>query len=256
MTVLEQRGKDDLQHLEDSIRRRLTWTPASEDAELPNPDKPTKTELEPLRARLAKGANAAGFGYTFERLTLFDPDLVAEYLRSWVNPGKDGKDLGLGYVLGSYFGNHCGHQRKRHFQTLAQAKNDFIRVAGAVYLSREEDTSSAKPLEQLVDLEGDPGVWAALNLVRRGRKTAMPRALRVFNSRGNDDLSSACHRNLQKRLLLLLANSCKASGIEMPDVAIGPGETLKMLEWWTANQDKIVIHPPPREIVRRQEVDL
>jgi hypothetical protein len=54
------------------------------------------------------------------------------------------------------------------------------------------------------------------SLARRGDKSAIPRALEVFAVEGPTNMAGVPHRNLQKRLLVLLSNSAHKNGITQP----------------------------------------
>jgi hypothetical protein len=143
-------------------------------------------------------------------------------------------------------------------------------VAGAVYLAFENPALGASKLEELTKLPGDPGGWAALNLARRGHKSAVPRALELFSvagARGN--MSGVPHNNLQLRLLVLLSNSSAASGLPQPTPPSPPGyETADdvhrkyqeeyyryFVGWWSENREKIELRDPWLETLARQKVD-
>ena len=141
---------------------------------------PSGQELANLRRTLARGEKAEGFGEAFETLTRHDPGPVVEFLVAWINPNQDWRDKDRGYALGSYFAWRCGKDRQKHLAALSEAKDPFIRVAGAVYLCFEDADAGTAALKRMTEVDGDPGAWAALTLARRGHKDAVPRALEVF----------------------------------------------------------------------------
>lgn len=258
-----------LKYIVDSIRERLS-PPARQKSEMPPVlQELSKEKLSELRAVLNKGSQNRNFGEALDKLAVYAPQYVTEYLLSWVNPDEHWRDTDMGYFLGSYFAWKCGKDRKEHLQALTRAKDDYIRVAAAVYLTFEDAELGMEYLRKMTRLKGDPGVWAALNLVRRGEKTAMPRALEVFNSMGDrGSMTGVPHGNLQKRLLVLLSNSCKATGIRMPDIKFGsdqyrgqgailaPREARKRnLEWWHAHKGAIIITDPWFAELSRQKID-
>jgi len=177
----------------------------------------------------------------------------------------------MGYVLGSYFAWKCNENRKKHMVKLLDAENPYIRVAGAVYLCFEDEKLGVKKLRKLTKLKSDPGVWAAINLVRRGDKSAMPRAMEVFDEMGSSNMAGVPHGNLQKRLLVLISNSCAFSGIPMPKLKFGEKDPVNRqldkryitpeqakthnMEWWHANKDKIIINDPWLQMLTEQKVD-
>ena len=265
LDVLEDLASEDitfdarrLRYILDNIRKRLN-PPAKQETETPTKTKePSKDKLRELRIALAQGPENRDFGQALDRLTVYSPEYVVDYLLSWVNPQEDWRDANQGYVLGSYFAWKCGRERKKHFKALTEAKDDYIRVAAAVYLTSEDAELGMRHLRKMLILEGDPGVWAALNLVRRGKKKAMPRALEVFLSRGEYGMAGVPHRNLQKRLLVLLSNSCKAAGIPMPNVKAGSKHDYVrwgMHEWWHDNKDEIIINDPWFHDLSKQKID-
>src|SRR6185503_4199825 len=107
----------------------------------------------------------------FETLSVYDPEFVATYLTKWI-PGPDARLEGDGYGLGSFFGWRCGRSRAAYMRRLLRAKDPYIRVAGAIYLSLENESEGVRALRSFMELPGDPGAWAALNLARRGDKEA------------------------------------------------------------------------------------
>jgi hypothetical protein len=198
-------------------------------------------------------------------LARHEPATVADYLLTWNNPERFWRESDLGYVLGSLFAYYCGQDRALHLKTLLEARDPFVRVAGAVYLCYEDEKAGMLALAGLKDLPGDPGVWAALNLCRRGDLGAVERMLEVFATSGDpNSMADAPHRNLQKRVQVLLSNSARVSGLEPPqitDLEWGrAGErvserTSSYLVWFRANRDKLKLTDPWLEQLQRQKVD-
>lgn len=261
---------DDFEYTMWEIRRRLGDSGNSQPHQRPPEQEPSHEELQRLRNALAQGQEARDFGKALDLLTLHDPEFVAKYLTSWVNPRRTWRDAAEGYVLGSYFAWKCSSRRESHLRSLLSAKNGYIRVAAATYLCFENEHLGKRHLRKLARLDGDPGVWAALNLVRRGEKSAMPRALEVFSSMGESNMAGVPHRNLQKRLLVLLSNSCKASNITMPDILYGTRDRTGRwkggsvspqkarednLAWWDRTKGRLRIHDPWLPELTRQKID-
>lgn len=205
-------------------------------------------------------------GRAIETLTKHDPAVVAEYLANWKNDMQSWSDADRGYVLGSYFAWQCAGEREVHLRTLPKAQDPFIRVAGAVYLCFENREEGMTELQKLIALPGDPGAWAALNLARREDKTAIPRALKVLETNGKGNMEGVPHRNLQKRLLVLLSNSAKKSGVAQPldgfSYASGEDEESSakiqyqhVAKWWETNQEKIKLDDPWLPLLEKQKVD-
>jgi len=120
--------------------------------------------------------------------------------------------------MGSFFAWRCTGDRPLYLRMLAtRAKDPFVRVAGATYLCFEDEQEGLRARAGLMELPGDPGVWAALGLARRGNRSAMPRALEVFRPAPDPPIAHSMHRNLQARLLVLLSNSAsKERGAPQP----------------------------------------
>jgi len=200
-------------------------------------------------------------------LARHEPATVADYLLTWKNPDRFWRDSDLGYVLGSLFAHYCGQDRALHLKTLLEAQDPFVRVAGAVYLCFEDEKAGMLALAGLKDLPGDPGVWAALNLCRRGDLGAVERMLEVFAKAGETgSMADVPHRNLQKRVQVLLSNSARASGLEQPqttdleweqagDRVAERASDSSYLIWFRANRDKLKLTDPWLEQLRRQKVD-
>ncbi|MCM3873537.1 MAG: hypothetical protein ND895_22870, partial [Pyrinomonadaceae bacterium] len=238
--------------------------------DVPDEQPPNEERLSQLRKVLSNGPTSNQFGEAFDLLTRYDPGAVAEYLIKWTNPQKDWWDTDYGYIIGSYFASRCGKDRVVHLQTLFRAQDPFIRVAGSVYLTFENPQMGMARLEELMTLPGDPGVWAALNLARRGQKAAVPRALEVFATSGSrGHMSGVPHQNLQLRLMVLLSNSAAASKLPQPIPPVEPGydvdaDTWKKhqessyryyAEWWQANQSKIQLSDPWLKSLEQQKID-
>lgn len=251
------------------IRYRLGLTPArAPDAE--REQSPTAPEIARMRSVLAAGPDSNQFGIAFESLTRYDPGTVAEYLVQWTNPQRNWSDTDYGYVIGSYFAQGCGRDREAHLQRLLQARDPFIRVAGAVYLAFENRALGMARLEEMSRLPGDPGAWAALNLARRGQKSAVPRALEMFATSGTrGQMSGVPHENLQLRLIVLLSNSAAVSNLPQPVPPDEPAynadaDTLRnyqgnfhryYTEWWRANEARIQLSDPWLTLLEQQKVD-
>ena len=111
-------------------------------------------------------------------------------------------------------------------------------------------------------VDGDPGVWAALTLARRGHKDAVPRALEVFRrpvpgARSSQaPMATVPHRNLQKRVLVLLSNSAHASGAPRPEKTMNAANSFEsLLTWWKTHGDKLVLDDPWLPILEKQKID-
>ena len=64
------------------------------------------------------------------------------------------------------------------------------------------------------------------------------------------------HRNLQKRVLVLLSNSARASGVPQPAPADqSPSSFDSLLAWWKKHGDTMVVSDPWLQVLERQKVD-
>jgi hypothetical protein len=257
-------GKNDLDELIEMISRRngVKGAAVSQDARAPDKEPaPSGQELANLRRTLARGENAEGFGEAFGTLARHDPGPVVEFLLAWINPNQDWRDKDRGYALGSYFAWRCGKDRRKHLASLSQARDPFIRAAGAVYLCFEDFDAGTAALKRTTTADGDPGAWAALTLARRGHKDAVPRALEVFRDlapAGQEGvgMEEVPHRNLQKRVLVLLSNSARASGVPQPAPPGQPASSFdSLLAWWKKHGDRLVVKDPWLGILEQQKVD-
>ncbi len=64
------------------------------------------------------------------------------------------------------------------------------------------------------------------------------------------------HRNLQKRVLVLLSNSARASGVPQPAPPGQPPSSFdSLLAWWKKHGDTLVLSDPWLGILEQQKVD-
>jgi hypothetical protein len=277
LTILEENSANqsilkDHSYVIDRIRMRHGLLGVDSEKEHPDTDSPkapTEKEIIEMRELLASNSTAEQFDKVFEVMTRYDPEPIADYLVHWVNPEKTWRDADYGYVIGSYFAWQCGKNREANLRKLLSAHDPFIRVAGAVYLCYENKDEGIARLKEFVNLPGDAGVWAAINLARRGDKSAMPRALDVFATAGPSNMAGVPHLNLQKRVLTLLSNSAHKSSIPQPstsvDISYSDSESVRrekqrkihqdFLTWWNVNKDRIILYDPWLRLLETQKVD-
>jgi hypothetical protein len=210
-----------------------------------------------------KGPYGGAFLSAFETLTKYDPEPVVEFFatqatqpaRSWSGPTD--------YTLAAYFGWRCGRDRLSMFRRLLRAREPVVRVAGAVYLAYEDSVQGLEALRRSIGLEGFPGFWARVVLASRGDAGVVEEALEAFNlSPTSDDR----HHNtaLQARLLVLLSNSARVSGLGQPpsDYALfnprdrGHQKAMKALrKWWKHAKPRIQLRDPWLDQFAKQKVD-
>ncbi len=103
-----------------------------------------------------------------------------------------------------------------------------------------------------------------MTLARRGHKEAVPRALNVFFEKVRSDeeniresgMAGVPHGNLQKRVLVLLSNSARVSGVPQPAVSEKREEHFHALtRWWQAHENKLTMCDPWLPILEKQKVD-
>lgn len=243
---------------------RMKLYPESDEKQAP------ETEIELSDQQIQKfyetflaGPKHQDWTEAFTVLTEHKQNRVADWLLDWRNPDGDWREDDLGYELGSFFAWRCSDDRIPLLSKLAKsAKDDYVRVAAAVYLTFDDEEAGITQLNELKNLPGDPGAWAALTLARRGDKAAVPRLLEVLSTHGQKNMTGAKHRNLQKRVLVLLSNSCAANNIPFPKLGgidtnrwEAEGHTRAPLAWWLDNQDKITLHDPWLPMLIEQKVD-
>ncbi len=205
-------------------------------------------------------------GPAFELLCRHAPGSVVPYLLAW-QPSDKKRGPISGYLIGSAFGHLCAVDRARHLKALQSAKDGWIRASAAVYLCFDERNEGEKALRKMAMTEGDAGAWAALVLASRGDKSSMLRALEVMATPDDGGMRSTNHRNLQKRLRVLLSNVANASGVsqppsppkEYPDqseiIEIQKQWHEGLVSWWRENQEKIILVDPWAGILEEQRVD-
>jgi hypothetical protein len=231
---------------------------------------PTRLELAKMKRRLIATGDLEKVSDTLEPLLESDPHPLALWLQRWSNRRKDWRSASLGYELGSWFGHFCKKDRAINLMTLLSAKDPFIRVAAAIYLTFDDEPAANKALAKLSDLPGDAGAWAALRRARSGDSRALQRALQVLSDPGEDNMAEATHRNLQKRVLELLSNSAAAAGLPQPpsrttDEEDGdeedaqdagqPSLSERVLRWWANNKDRVTPVDPWLPELSSQKVD-
>ncbi len=168
------------------------------------------------------------------------------------------------YKAGFAFASRLKENREEQFTMMLSARDPFIRVTGAVYLCYENKSLGMLKLRDVLELDGDAGVWAALNLARRGDKAAVERALEVFAQEDDRGREGQLHERLQERLIVLLSNTAAHSGIPQPERAeakegrrkIGSPELhAKYLKWWRTHATQAVLFDPWLELLEEQKID-
>ncbi|MGH7681353.1 MAG: hypothetical protein ACRENN_05135 [Candidatus Eiseniibacteriota bacterium] len=210
-----------------------------------------------------KGPYGRAFLGAFETLAKYDPEPIVEFFETQVTPPATSWSGPTAYTLSSYFGWRCGRDRSSMFRRLLRAREPVVRVAGAVYLAYEDSVQGLEALRETTRLEGFPGFWARIVLASRGDADVIERALEVFSlsPTGNDGHHNAA---LQARLLVLLSNSARASGLEQPPTNYalfrpddrGHEKAMKALrKWWERAAPRIHLKDPWLDQLANQKVD-
>jgi hypothetical protein len=216
------------------------------------------------RAAFATPWKQQGFLKAFAWLTEHDPEPVMGWLerdslvapRNWFRTTP--------YNLTSYFGWRNA-SRESILRRMLDARSPTARVAGAVYLTFADSISGTRALRDLSGLSGFAGAWAATVLASQGDRQAVSRALEAFHLIHDDEREYGPSRSLQARLLVLLSNSARSSGLKMPDVEwawyfhVTDKRFRKgakdLTEWWRKNGHRIQVVDPWRPLYSSQRVD-
>lgn len=225
--------------------------------------KPTESEFAEMKKDLFSKKNNRNKDRAFRNLSKYKPEVVVEYLCNWTNPKNSWRDVNLGYVFGSFFAVISEKNRKEFFIKLLKAKNDYIKTSAAVYLCFEDKKQGLTALKKLIQLKGDPGVWAALTLARRGDSSAVPRLLKAFQSvpeYTGGGMNEVPHRNLQKRILILLSNSANFSKVpQPPEMNYRENDNNAyyklLIKWWNTHKSKIKLIDVWATELDKQKID-
>lgn len=216
----------------------------------------TKQQLNEFRETLKNMYGKREWRIAFEALTIHSPSDISDWLVSWKKIEKSWRDRGMGYQLGSYFGMKCKDDRLENLTKLLKAKNDYIKVAAAVYLSLDGDSQGLESLKKFKTLKKDPGIWASLTLARRGDKKALEYSLAAFSREKDGAMHGTLLSYLKLRILVLLSNSAAKSKIPQPPHGTYRKVNYKLLKaWWRKHRDDIEIYDPWLPQLVEQKVD-
>lgn len=230
-------------------------------------DKMTYNDIVYHQHILACDGMTPRFDFAFKVLTRREPELIARYLTVW--PAESG--MRHAYNCSSYFGWKCSVDRVQNIGMLVDARNPIIQVAGSIYVAFDDKEKGDESLGRMVSIKGDPGAWAALALVRRGRTEHVPRLLEVFQAVAHDDKYSMrsfdFHRSLQRRVAILMVNSSIDSGIQYPDylnavlsndITKDAGDVVgyeNIKKWWDSNRRQIRIDTSAEKMLSGVRID-
>jgi hypothetical protein len=225
------------------------------------PRAPSLQGLDDVEATLDEGPKEIyQFNQAFAALTRYKPHLVAKWLKDW---NEEEAWRAPSYNLASYFAFNCPSDRAKHFRTMTRAKKPMVRVAGAVYLTFENEAKGLAKLHKLVDLPGDAGYWAAHTLARRGDTSVVPRILEGMGGSYEHGMAGAMHRNLLLRSQVLFSNAAANAGVPQPnpprfdpeDKTYPARLQQHYQEWWDAHGAQLTLHDPWLPALIEQEVD-
>lgn len=192
---------------------------------------------------------------------------------AWEDPERSRCRMSSGYVIGSAYAWRTVVLRQdgweNRLRELARAKDPFIRVAGATYLCFPDEEEGMRALRELTSLPGNPGVWAALTLARRGEKRVIPRALEAFAAQTDPHTSTDLNRILRARIHVLLSNSTAGRNIPQPSCPPYPQDVQKdgvydqwrnrlyavLSEWWRDYGGRIELTDPWLDTLSQSKLD-
>ncbi|MBW8016468.1 MAG: hypothetical protein FVQ82_09790 [Planctomycetes bacterium] len=255
-----------------SLEKRINGLTGQSEA----PKTPAKTytskELDEHQKILTDSKNFGNYKWSksFNILIDYRPVYVAKWLKKWKNPKRRWSDEHMGYSLGSSAACRFKKDKIKCLEILLGAKNRYIRSAAAVYLALEDEQKGIKKLKKMAKLKGDPGLWASLNLARRGSKDYMDDVIKEVSDypyRDGSGMVQVPHRNLLKRAEVLLSNSAAKSNIPKPPTVThlrkhSTSDEIKIQKavndlqvWWAKNRKQIKLHDPWLETLKKQKVD-
>jgi hypothetical protein len=266
--------------LREEIIQRIEWRlqsaeTASREEETPTSETPPpeEHELKTLRVQLQDPEHPMDRWKAFDRLSIYDPAFVTDFLKDWEEPVDVwGGYVSWGHVLVSSLARTMKQDRVLHLRTLLTAKDPYVRVGAAIYLSFDEPEEGLLRLKELASLPGDPGAWAALNVVRRGDGSALPRALEVLETPDDGTTQIEMHKTLQSRVEVLVSNIAHLSDAPQPTLpepltdnemergtqGSAPWQQKlyqSYLGWWRAYKDRLLFKDPWFEELRAQRID-
>lgn len=163
------------------------------------------------------------------------------------------------HALASLFAWRARGNRRLYLRWLLEAEEPWVRVTGAVYLSAGWPEEGLPRLRELVELPGEPGRWAALELARRGEGRWVEELLELFRSGGREPFAQEDRLRVRERLAALFSNAASHSGVASPPIWTS-GSYLRMgsavsgasredgtevlRDWWEEVRDRIRMEDP------------
>lgn len=215
----------------------------------------TAEDLAECKKQFREDNNLDYYRWTqaFEVLSQEEPDVVCKWLCKWKNPGKDPWRASQGYELASRFAWKCRDERTQYFTRLLKAKDAWVRVAAAFYLTLEDEEEGLKALSKCARLRGALGTWAALNLAARGDLRAMDQAVKaISDSKYREGMVTPQDAPVHW-VQVLLSNSAKYSGLDPSGLMKRTPESIAA--WWADNRSKVTLHDPWLAVLTQQRPD-
>jgi hypothetical protein len=241
-----------------NILNRMKTSSKQVDYSSASTDQYTPEILDQYQATLAdyKKQDREKWVRSFQVLVEHRSVFAAEWLSKWENSLKEWHDETMGYELGSWMAYACKTEKLKCLKIMLDAKDSYVRVAGAVYLCFEDEKEGISQLSKMLNLEGDPRFWASLNLARRGDKQVADYIFWNFHDvRRSAGMEDAAHQNLLKRAMVLLSNSAAYSNIPQPPNGMNESNYQDLLGWWDKYKEEIKLYDPWLEILKKQKID-
>ena len=167
-------------------------------------------------------------------------------------------------LWGSFFAWQCGKERQKHLRRTPQTPKTRTSAwpgqSTCVSTYAEAGKAALKKFDR-------PSLrrsrcLGGLTRHRRGQKDAVPRALEGFRQPPEEErdlmesMVGVPHRNLQKRLLVLLSNSARRSNVPQPSLPEAEEKQFDCLvSWWKQHGDKVTLRDPWMRVLEQQKVD-
>ncbi|HEU4335353.1 MAG TPA: hypothetical protein VFT32_12735, partial [Candidatus Eisenbacteria bacterium] len=158
------------------------------------------------------------------------------------------------HALINYFAWRCPEPKVDHLTRLLAARDPTIRVGAAVYLAIHDSTAGIVALREFARSTELAGFWASLALARRGELAAADSCIEGWDRWiGSEHEGGAW--TLRARLLTVLSNSARSSGLEQPPIdrywtLLHPGSrdsakaVKRLRQWWRKVRERISLVDP------------
>lgn len=253
---------------EKNLKAVLAKTPTSKNTspskryvtESSEPSVPSKEDLDKLERTLHGADKYLLPSSAIPILARYRPGVVSRWLVAL--PPNASRMPEQTYYWGSHFALACGESREENLTRLLDAADPYIRVAGAVYLCFENESKGMEALRKFSELPGNPGAWAALTRARRGDKSAVPRAMALYDQGGSLSYDFP-GSNFLEDLKALLSNAACRAKLRLPEFKNSYSNPVQndksrhqfYLDWWKTHEAKLQVSDPWLPILANQKVD-